>query len=248
MNIRLPFALVGWPTTRAAVLAGLLSCACGTALAASIHDLAADWSDAGSPNQGWAYNNSLGNGGGPLGANIPNWNPGDFGTGQPGYPGNIAASPPTGWAKLIQNPNSYDILPGEVVTHGPTSVLWQADTAEAGTYNVDINLWRIRGPDPNAFPWEVWINNDATLQVSGTVSNSNSTHAAPLVIPTFQVTLNNGDYVRLNMPSTFQDFIGVNMTLTPVPEPASMLLGSMGAVALVGIVWRRRKIARHRAG
>jgi len=39
-----------------------------------------------------------------------------------------------------------------------------------------------------------------------------------------------------------QAWVYDDMTYTPVPEPGALLLGGMGALGLVGILWRRRSV------
>ena len=61
------------------------------------------------------------------------------------------------------------------------------------------------------------------------------TRSNPLAVATnLQVTLNNGDWLRLNLdgPSN-PDYVGVAFTLTPVPEPSGVVLSGFSLVGLL---------------
>ena len=53
------------------------------------------------------------------------------------------------------------------------------------------------------------------------------------------VSLAAGEFLRLTVDGN--DYAGVNFTLTPVPEPASLGLALTGAVAFLAVALARRK-------
>jgi hypothetical protein len=237
---------------RAARLAALLCVAIcigspGILNAAIIHDLSAEFSTTqnptGGPTDGWGYN-AAGPGGpvGPFGS----YSSGDFLGGQLGW--RVPAADHIGWAKITNAGNygapadSHDIQNGDVITHASTSVAWQATASTAGTYFVDVSAWQIRDLD-RTVDLQLWKNDATTLTGVVTLNNvgpANSSRAAPLVVANgFPVTFLPGDFIRLRVDGA--DYVGVNFTLTPVPEPTTCVLGLLAAVGIGPLVWLRRR-------
>ena len=186
------------------------------------HSLAADFSLASNPSSdGWQYSESLGNGGGPVGPVVPNWNQPDFGAAQPGWVG-VKVGGHAGWAQRIDNGNpsaTYDDPVGAILTHGPTSVLWKAPANDrAGVADLSGGLWNIRHFGRSG-AWKLW-HNDTTLITEGTIDDSQGTSAAPKSFATGtggelalqSIPFAAGDTFRLEVLQS--DFVAVDLVIT----------------------------------
>ena len=140
------------------------------------------------------------------------------------------------------NPNPFDLGEGDVISHGaspPTQAKWQASAATAGTYDVLLSIWELRnGSDPRVRLVSN-IGGVETELANTTVHNGNHDRTNPKVLAgagaPLSVTLANGDFLRVDVSD---NYAGINFSL--VPEPSSLMLLSLGAVAL-GMIQRRRR-------
>ena len=141
------------------------------------------------------------------------------------------------------NPNPFDLGEGDVISHGaspPTQAKWQASAATAGTYDVLLSIWELRnGGDPrvrlvsNIGGVETELAN-ATVNNADGFNRTNPKVLAGAGAP-LSVTLADGDFLRVDVSD---NYAGINFSL--VPEPSSLMLLSLGAVAL-GMIQRRRR-------
>jgi len=186
------------------------------------HSLAADFKlDANPTSDGWQYSESLGNGGGPVGPVVQNWNQPDFGANQPGWVG-ARAGAHAGWARRVDNGNatpSYDDPPGTILTHGATSVLWKAPANDrGGVADISGGLWNIRHFGRSG-TWRLW-HNDTILISEGIIDDSQGTSAAPKSFATGSggesalrgIAYGAGDTFRLEILAG--DFVAVDFALT----------------------------------
>jgi hypothetical protein len=112
---------------------------------------------------------------------IAGWNQPDFGGGQTGWLGRKGGER-AGWAKRMENgplAPDFDVLPGTVMTHGPSSVLWKVPLeATHGVLNLSGSLWNVRRQGASG-AWKLW-KNDETLLSEGTIDDSLGTSDKPL--------------------------------------------------------------------
>lgn len=206
-----------------------------------VHDVIADFSAEANPTaSGWQYSESVGNGGGPVGAFVPNWNQPDFGAGQPGWVGGRAGAH-AGWAKRIDNGNptsTYDDPVDSLLTHGPTSLLWTAPAEDpGGVASLGGGLWNIRHFGRSGV-WRLWMN-DAQLLSEGTITDAVGTSLAPMGLDTgsgglaslIEIPYGPGDSFRLEILQG--DFVSVQFSITtfeaPPPTRLSIELTDSGA-------------------
>ncbi len=241
-----------------AFLTGLLLKADTQLVAALIHNLAAEFDSINNPSpEGWGYNESIANGAGPVGPFSADWNSPDFGPGQPGYIG-AAAGVHAGWAQRIDNGNTtptFDDPIGTVMTHGPTSVAWQAPASDVSLFSgpvfatLDIGIWNLRNIGRSG-TWNLWLN-DAVLLSTGAVNDASGTSANPFDLAGGSGgaaalgphTITTGDYFRLEILEN--DFVGVEFSVTLVPEPSSAKLLAI-AVACVALCMTLKVSLRRR--
>jgi len=109
------------------------------------------------------------------------WNKAEFGGGQTGWLGGKGGER-AGWAMRVDNGQvapALDVLPGTVMTHGPSSVLWMAGSDETNrVLNVSGALWNINHLGRSG-AWKLW-KNDQTLLTEGTIDDSLGSLTKPL--------------------------------------------------------------------
>ena len=145
-----------------------------------------------------------------IGSAEESWNLPTFGHGKPGWEG-AKARIHAGWAKRVaseKTPPDYDLPPGTVLTHGPTSVAWQAPPGTSGTAEISGGLWNIRHLARSG-PWKLWKND--TLLTEGTLDDHSGSSAKPLPF-TQSVPIQPGDILRLEILE--DDFVGVHFAIT----------------------------------
>lgn len=189
---------------------------------AATFDLKTDWSDGSNPNGTWSYNVS----GSPAGATFRT---GDtWGTPQPSW-GTIP-----GWFKSNGTEAfAHDWIAGDVITHSTavgafTDIVWT--NPSNGNYDIAGNIWCTReiGRFNN---WEVRV--AGTVVASGFVGTGDPfdrNSPMPFSVGALPGALNNvfiaaGQNVQLRVSGADAngDYAGVNMSLTLVPEPASLV-------------------------
>jgi len=193
---------------------------------------------------GWQYSESLGNGGGPVGGAVPNWNQPDFGPGQTGWQG-VRAGAHAGWARRIDNGNgtpTYDDPVDTVLTHGPTSVKWTAPVGSGpGHLAIRGGLWNIRHFGRSG-TWKLW-KNDTQLISEGAIDDANGTSLSPRSYASGSggaaglqnIPYQDGDSIRLEVLNG--DFVGVRLSISTykiVVDPPTITLQPRSVVALVG--------------
>ena len=147
-----------------------------------------------------------------------------------------------GFAKVVNdNPNTYDLLIGDLVSHGQGSIDWTSPIT--GQIKVDATAWGIGGT-PNGhdlFILEDGIfNGDALDHFIGNFGNHNSSRANPLSgTETFNVTA--GQVVRVWIRSGSATFWGMSANIEHVPEPATITMLGLG----LGAILRRRSKRAH---
>jgi hypothetical protein len=218
-----------------------------------IADLHGDWSDTSNPNTTangiWTYREGtnalpLVNDWTPLGATAPQpaWAPGND-------DGNFLP------AIFRSTTDLFDWQTGDVIVHStdPTNgsasstvnVVWTS--AISTTVNLDGAAWMVRdlgrGND-----WRLLLNGDV-LSTGHIQSGDGFSRSAPF---SFQngsggsaalanLSLTVGDQISLEVVKTSVngDFVGVNLSITSVPEPSSF-----GLLIIAGIAVTRRSVAR----
>ncbi len=233
-----------YPRTLCGLILALLMLNASPSRAIIIHDLSDEFDSANNPSsEGWGYNESTANGAGPVGPFVADWNAPDFGAGQPGYEGQ-AVGVHAGWAKRIDNGNptpTFDDPVGTVMSHGPTSVAWQAPASDISLFDgpvtatLEIGIWNLRNIGRSG-TWNLWLN-DSVLLSTGAINDASGTSATPLDLATGSGgaaalgphTIATGDFFRLELLEN--DFVGVEFSVTLVPEPAS------GALAVIAVSW-----------
>ena len=234
-----------------------------TASAAIVRDLTADAASLAptnllNPFGGWSFHNRLDGSGGALIATAnANWNSPDFGAGQQGWVANAGSH--TGWARFTNsnNPNGYDLLQGDIVTHSPTSVMYTIQAADgSGIANISGSFFTIReieGGNPDhvrTITWRLYKNdNIATPLTTGSYSTAVGNglgRGNAMTFSLLNVPFELGDTFRLDLVtgSPHHDFSVVNMTLTlnpEIPEPSSITLLCIGAVGGLALMVRSRR-------
>ncbi len=148
------------------------------------------------------------------------WNKPDFGGGQTGWQGKKAGAH-AGWAKRIEGshvPFGFDVPAGTVMTHGPTSVLWQSPADEGGgVLDLTGAMWNIRHLGRSG-AWKLW-KNDKTLLTEGTIDDSLGSSAKPFNLSSGsggaaalrEISYAAGDTFRLEILEP--DFVAVNLNI-----------------------------------
>ena len=224
----------------------------------AVFDLNADWSDLINPNGVWTYRegtNAL-----PSLANISN---GSWALSQPAWSRGVE-SPITNvnlpaWIKSNGSETFvHDWLTDDVVVHthdlfngvgnGLANVIWKSPIASR--INISGAVWMGRdigrGND-----WRLF-HNDQLLTDGGIFSGDSFDRADPLdyalgsggssAIQSIAVSV--GDIIKLELErtSTFGDFVGVNLAINVIPEPADFaiwfLFGTL--TMIVAVRWRRK--------
>lgn len=209
-------------------------------------DLQAEWSDVNNPNGPWKLEKSPGS--------LFTIQQGDYwqnGSNQKAWadePFNLNAHVPF-WMKVtdITAYSGADILLGDIAAHTPeidrtgfeTTVLtWTSPVA--GVMNIGGGVW---------FPFQrgrhVTLelrHNNTTLYNSILPGNGTWTRSNPYGLG-HQRNFAVGDLLELRLTSSnvnLGEIVGVNLSVNPVPEPATMLALAAGAAVLL----RRRRAAR----
>ncbi|TWU40845.1 hypothetical protein [Novipirellula artificiosorum] len=215
-----------------------------------IADLSSDWSDTSNPNLAahgvWAYRegtNAL-----PL---VNNWTPLGAVSTQPAW------APSSGEADFIpaifrSTTDIFDWQTGDIVVHssdpgsGPSSST--ANIAWTSTFNTIVNL------DGNAWMGrDIGRGNDWTLLLNGNIlsyghleSGDAFSRANPFSfqdgsggsIALSNLSVSAGDVVELQIARTSADgdFVGVNLSVTAVPEPSAFAILTISAVGILSFV------------
>ena len=224
------------------------------------YDLKNDWSTSQNPNGAWSY--LSGSALLPYVANVTGSSPFPIGTfpfGTPvsgwsdGYAGTWVKDP--GGPYTI--PVAHDALAGDIVAYnnddgtGPaTSVRWTSDTA--GVVNISGDVWAVNNLG-RSHEWSLYENGTLLTKGDyfdgGVYSRSNpfefSTGSGGASILQ-NIVVSAGDEFTLSLTNPFGgpgDFSGVNFTVdlsaSPVPEPTTFALLSLGAVGLAFGAYRR---------
>ncbi|HWD18986.1 MAG TPA: immunoglobulin domain-containing protein [Verrucomicrobiae bacterium] len=193
--------------------------------ASGVHNAAGDFSLASNPTaRGWQYSQAVASGGTGGGPRTAEWNSQDFGPGQPGWLG-APLNPQAGFARVLENPNSYDAPLGTLIGYGPSSILWQAPAGDTNSFiSISGGLWNIRhvGETGN---WSIYKN--GTILTSGTIDDSTGTSAAPKSFATgsggsdaLVTSYAPGDVFRLELDEFEYQGIVFNLATTNVsPDP-----------------------------
>jgi hypothetical protein len=217
-------------------IAGLVLGSATVTFAAS-HNIADGFNFGASPTNpfaGWSYSDGTN---APLTTYTQDWNSHDFAPGQPGWQGPIGAEH-AGWALLTDInalASGFEVVGGEVATHGPTSVSYMPSAANGdpitGTNNVSIlgTIHNLRGLMRSG-PWYLYRNNtdllaagvvnDSTLAANGgaplnLAQNAYYYNANQLTVSGNQftnVSYNPGDFFNVQLGTN--DFNAVNLTFT----------------------------------
>jgi hypothetical protein len=192
------------------------------------------------PNNGWTFADGAGT---ALTTWTTDWNAPDFTPGQPGWEGPTGA-PHAGWAMLTEGnalASGYDVMGGEVLTHGTTNVLYTPSSSlgdpSPGQHSVSISgtLHKIRG-NGRGGAWQLYRNgtsllasgnlDDASLPSAGGPYNlvTNASYFDPLQVTVSGnsftgISYNPGDY--FNLLVGVNDFTAVNLSLESMTDPGN---------------------------
>ncbi len=233
------------------------------ARAGSVADLNADWSNSNNPNAAsfgtWSYRQ-----GSSLLPEVSNWNGAGtvaFTVTQPAWaPSNTAGNFLPGEFKALSVPTNVpgiDWQVGDVVVHptdsangdsnGPANFLWTSPNS--GTVTISGSVWEAATLAGRDNSWTLLVNG---IVVSSGASIDGHDRAHPFLFSdgtggtaalTQNVTAGSTIDLEIDKTTTFGYFVGANLTITEttaVPEPSTLLLGGIGASALVGTVLVKR--------
>lgn len=228
----------------------------GTLHAQVLNDLKLDWSNANNPNGAWTYregNNAL-----PFVASMQSML-GGWSVAQPGWARSENGNDriPFWFQSNGSEQFARDFIAGDIVVHstdpgsgagnGPGNVIWTS--AIAGQIDVTGNTWMGRDIG-RSNDWSIWKNN--VLLTSGSLFTGDPfDRANPFDFSTgsggasalTSISVSPGDVIMFQVDKTSSDgdFVGVNLTISAVPEPTTFaLLGSLAA-GLGWVTWRRRQ-------
>jgi len=232
--------------------------------ATTVYDLAADWSDTTNPNGAWSYNDEFGN---PIATHQADWDTGNlnFAAIQPAWAAQQASAYghiPM-WAKstgaTVGSVLNLDFPLGRVGMHGPedqpknlaaASVSWTSPAS--GDVDISGGVWLMRKVG-RSMDWTLSLNGSPFT--SGQVNSLDAfTSANPFGLEigsggasSLQFSVAPGDVISLSLGrSTVEianEFVGVDfaISLSPVPEPSTVILAAVGLIGLAAYGWRRRK-------
>lgn len=223
---------------------------------AAVYNLASDWSDLTNPNGVWAYRE---------GANalphVASWQSalGGFTAAQQGWARSENGTDRIPfWYKSSGLENfAHDYVTGDVVVHtqdningigqGPGNVAWtNPGGLPAATITGGVWMGRDIGRSDH---WALFKN--TTLLTEGDIASGDAfSRAVPFnfaagtggAAAVTNIPIATGDKLELRLTQTSVaggDFVGVNLIVTTVPEPAGVAIGS--AVFLLGLSRRRRR-------
>jgi hypothetical protein len=136
-----------------------------------------------------------------------------------------------------------DFPVGRVGAHGSesgdVSVTWTSPFS--GLASIDGGVWLMRNSEHRTMHWDLFLN--SPLLDSGTVSWNDAFHSGNPDSFDLSMPVAAGDVVKLELDkiSTNAEFVGVDLTITAVPEPSSLVFWASRLTALVGIRWRTRR-------
>jgi hypothetical protein len=230
-------------------------------------DLEAQFSTSGAPSgtspTGWQYCEGLAfdneNGITPAGEPLPafisgtldtNYDPGDFGNGQPAWDGNEPGWW-AAWAQRVDNgtidntPNGdKDVLPGMIIGYQNSAVWVVPSNMPPGVANIAGGIWNLRHWG-NTGTWRIWYNDHnqtpfPTPLTQGTVQDTGGDSDGPMSFdqgiagapPLRNISFRPGDTFRID--SDENDFVGwqftvyvnTNIGLTLLPQSLLTTVGS----------------------
>lgn len=215
-------------------------------LRARTYDLATDWSDTDNPNTAWAY--LLG---GELGAS--GVRSGDPFVDPPGAPPIWGlADSPFGWSRSVGTEGltggeqvPLDLQTGDVYGHSKSgldlAITWTSPWS--GPIQVSGNTWALRDIG-RANRWEITLN--GTSLESGILASGDPVDRSHPQEFLFALHVSNGDVIKFNVTPSWEygngidDYLGVNFTVTAVPEPKATVANA--ALFLVGTHLLRRRM------
>lgn len=241
-------------TCRICTLCGLLALGLpDTSHGQVVFDLKTQWSNVSNPNGAWSYRH-----GASILPAVPSWQStiGGWSVAQPGWAHSANGSDrfPFWFQSNGSETFTHDFMAGDVVVRsqdgfdpgGNASVTWTSPLS--GYVSISGNTWLGRDVG-NSNRW--FIYRGATLLTFGDTFTGdsysrlspfdfvNGTGGASVLAA---VSVNIGDTIRLEyFPTTVSgEFQGVNLTITKVPEPSSLILGLLPIV----LAWQRRRPRR----
>lgn len=217
-----------------------------------VWDLAEDWSDTRNPNGVWSYNAAPGV---PLTSHHADWDPTreGFGGAQPAW---AAVQVPAGghvpaWLRSVGTPpgsvHDFDLPVGRVGVHGsevlsltneptPTEATWTSPID--GFIEIEGDAWLMRKTLGRPMDWALYLN-DSLLTDGSLLPTDPYNSTSPFDLangsggPTaLRVPVQIGDVVSLQIVKPGADlpaeFVGVDLRITEVPEPWSLVLALIG--------------------
>lgn len=234
----------------------------GVSVSGQTWDLRSDWSNSNNPNGVWTYRegtNAL-----PF---VASWQSALGGW----------TSPQPGWADSENGNNrlpfwfrsngaedfTRDWVSGDIVVHtwdsvngvgnGEANVIWTAPVATV--VNLSGGAWLGRDIG-RSVRWELYLN--ANLLSQGNLFTGDTfNRASPFLFSNGtggpgainNLAVNPGDVVTLQYVTTSSagDFVGMNFTVSTIPEPATLGLAGAGLIGSLLMVRRRRSKRKQRA-
>lgn len=224
-----------------------------------VYDLAADWSDSNNPNGAWSYNGVDGQ---PLPVHRSDWDSQTrtehFSSAQPAWSAqNASRSVPMAFKSLgVTSGTTWnlDAPTGSVGMHGQpefAGISWTSPIS--GIATLSGNVWKMRNNIGRTIEWRLTLN--GSIFTGGTLTEANPyTSANPFDLAdgsggpsalTFPVAV--GDVISLEagrtLPAVDSDFVGVNFSISVVPEASSLILFELTLIALLTLDKRQRYLS-----
>ena len=211
------------------LVVGALACnALGTI--GDIWDLSADWSDAVNPFGAWSVTDPAGT---AMNQNVAYADAALYAAGETIWsmnPGNswMGAMKMDADAGYAYNTATNAYLAGDIVGHAEHQIRWTAQ--EAGEFRFTGDVWRIRNnAGADALVWSNSTGAWLSLWGSGNIEAGNDRNNSIA----YDITLDMDAGEEFVLAIGGSDYVGRNMAVEQVPEPATMALLGLGSLIAI---------------